>query len=313
VKLNDATIHRSKSGWRTYFSLIALLAIFASCCWAQAAIPPRPAEGEFFHDLADQVAAGEVQEIQNIQQNVFRQVGVPIVVVTINQMSEYDPESPSIESFARRWFDSWGIGSQSKNDGMLIIVSIADRKARIELGAAWDRRFDAFSKQLMDRKMVPQFKEGNYGKGILAAVRSLAEIAVAGPNANPPAPSLTDRILNNPDMDFNRQNNPIRQKVGGWAIPLMMVVGLGCLLASIWFPDQRKALLICGLVLVGLAVLFWILVGFLVLWGFITGKIQFGRSGYSGGNYSSGWGGGGGGGGGFGGGSSGGGGASGSW
>jgi len=261
---------------------------------AFAAIPPQPEAREFFHDLAGIINADDTQTITNLQQEVFRQVGVPIVVVTVSRMSEYDPESPSVESFARRWFDAWGIGTQQKNDGMLIIVSTGDRKARIELGAQWERRFDEFCQQLMDKKMVPRFKEGNYGKGIADAVASLAEIANQGPNANPPSPSLTDRILDNPVLKFNRQNNPIAQKGGSGVIILMVVLGLACLAGSIFLPQYRKPLLISGLVLIGLAVLFWIVV---LIFAILT------RGG----------GGGGGGGGGFGGGSSGGGGASGSW
>jgi len=282
-----------------------MLACLVSMAWvlaASAAIPSRPADRDFFHDLAHIIPDGERQAVTNLQQQVFAQTGVPIVVVTINEMREYDPESPSIESFARRWFDSWGIGTQEKNDGMLILVSIGDRKARIELGAQWERRFDEFCQQLMNKKMVPRFKEGNYGKGISDAVASLAQIAKNGPGAAPPGPSLTDRILNNPVMEFNRQNNPIAKKGGPVVIILMMVVGLACVAGSIFLPEYRKPLLIAGVVLIGLAVLFWVVVLIVVLLGRSRGGLHSGG----------GWGGGGGGGG-FGGGSSGGGGASGSW
>jgi len=260
------------------------------------AIPPQPADREFFHDLAGVVDAGDAQTITNLQQEVFRQCGVPIVVVTINRMRDYDPESPSIESFARRWFDTWGIGTQANNNGMLILVSTGDRKARIELGAEWERRFDEFCQQLMNKKMVPRFKEGNYGRGLVAAVNSLAEIAEAGPQSTPPSPSLTDRILESPVLKFNRQNNPIAKKGGPVVLTLMVVVGLGCLVAAIFLPQYRKPLLIVGGGLVALALFFWIVV---MILAFLF--------------RSRGGGGGGGGGGGFGGGSSGGGGASGSW
>jgi len=259
------------------------------------AIPPKPADRAFLHDLAGVVDAGDAQTITNLQQEVFRQCGVPIVVVTVRYMADYDPQSPSIESFARRWFDTWGIGTQANNNGMLIIVSTGDRKARIELGAEWERRFDEFCQQLMNKKMVPRFKEGNYGKGLIAAVSSLAQIAEAGPQSTPPSPSLTDRILDNPVLKFNRQNNPISKKGGPVVILLMVVVGLGCLVAAIFLPQYRKPLLIGGGGLVALALFFWIVVMILAFLFRARG------------------GGGGGGGGGFGGGSSGGGGASGSW
>jgi uncharacterized protein len=274
-----------------------LLVLCVCSSTAFAAIPPKPADRDFFHDLAGIIDANDAQTITNLQQELFDKTGVPIVVVTIRRMADYDPQSPSIESFARRWFDTWGIGTQAKNDGMFIIVSTDDRKARIELGAQWERRFDEFCKRLMDKKMVPRFKEGDYGKGIADAVASLAEIANQGPNANPPSPSLTDRILDNPVLRFNRQNNPIAKKGGSGVLILMVVIGLGCLAASIFLPQYRKPLLIAGGALVALALFFWIVV-------IILAVIFRSRGG---------GGGGGGFGGGFGGGSSGGGGASGSW
>ena len=147
----------------------------------------------------------------------------------------------------------------------------------------------------------PQFKQRNYGQGLIAAVSSLAELAAAGPRSKPPTPALTDRILDSPILKFGRQNNPIAQKGGPLVITLMVIAGLGCVFASIFLPQYRKPLLIGGLVLLGLALLFWIV----VLLVFAFGRWSGGSGGgFSGGGFS---------GGGFSGGSSGGGGASGSW
>jgi uncharacterized protein len=270
---------------------------------ARADFPPRPADEAFFHDLAGLIDEPDAEAIRSLQQSTFQQCGVPIVVVTIRWMRDYAPGN-SIEGFTRQWFDTWGIGSQKKNDGILILVSKDDRKARIELGADWGRRFDGFSKHLMDRKMVPEFKKGDYGMGIRIAVENLAKIALDGPNTGPPEPEFVDRLLENPVMDFNRQNNPIGNRKGGsFIILLMTFLGVGCLIAGIFVPAYRKPLLITGGVLIALALFFWIFIGIIA----IIGKVNHLRDGGS--FFESG----GGGGGGFGGGSSGGGGASGSW
>lgn len=287
--------------------LLALLA--AVCALAPSAfadIPPVPAKFDLFHDLAGIVDDAEEQSIRTLQQQLLEQARVPVVVVTVRSMREYDPQSPSIESFARRWFDTWGIGSQGKNDGVLIIVSSGDRKARIELGADWGGRFDPFCRRMMDDEMVPRFKEGRYGAGLLAAVQSLAEIARAGPNSEPPDPGLATRILENPTLKFAHENNPIANGGVRWILPLMLVTGVGFLIAAVFFPSYRKGLIIAGLALIGLALFFWIVVVVFVLFNMATGRVRGSYRG--GGGFSFG-----GGGGGFGGGSSGGGGASGSW
>lgn len=286
------------STWPKRFGLrLAGWVILASLITSRAEIPPRPQAGEFFHDLAGIVNDADEQKIRSLQQDTFKRVAVPIVVVTVNRMQDYDPGSPSIESFARRWFDTWQIGTKIKNDGMLVIVSSGDRRARIELGAEWERRFDPFCKRVMDKKMVPEFKSGNYGAGLIAAVESLAAIARSGPKAEPPGPELTERILENPVMKFATENNPIADRHGPMALILMIVAGLGCLGAAIYFPEQRKILVITGIALLALALIFWIVMFALLI--FLKA-----RRGFSGGGY---------GGGGFGGGSSGSGGASGGW
>lgn len=43
----------------------------------------------------------------------------------------------SVEQYARQLFDHWGPGFKDRNYGILLLVSVGDRKARIELGAGW--------------------------------------------------------------------------------------------------------------------------------------------------------------------------------
>ncbi|NIP95915.1 MAG: TPM domain-containing protein, partial [Akkermansiaceae bacterium] len=100
-------------------------------------MPPKPADGEFFHDLAGVVSARDAEEIKRLQESTFKQRQVPIVAVTVERMSDYIPDAQTIESFAHLWFDAWGIGTPEKNDGILVIISIVDRKGRIELGKDW--------------------------------------------------------------------------------------------------------------------------------------------------------------------------------
>lgn len=282
-----------------------LLTLLLSAVTAAADIPSVPEDGRLIADLAGIIHEADEQALSAFLEQVLEQCQVPIAVVTIRRMSDYDPGSPSIESFARRWFDTWGIGYRGSNNGVLVIVSSGDRKARIELGADWGGRFDGFCRQLMDKKMVPQFRDGHYGAGLTAAVASLGELAKRGPEAEAPDEPLSERILTSAVFKFATQSNPIGQRGGAVVLVLMVVAGLGCLTAACFFPAQRKTLIIVGFILIGLAVLFWVVFAIFVLWNVATGRVQIG---VGGGGY-----GGGGSGGGFGGGTSGGGGASGSW
>jgi uncharacterized protein len=259
------------------------------------AIPPTPQAGDFLHDLAGLLTADELGSLRTRQREVFQQTQIPIVVVTVPAMNQYVPGSTSIETFARLWFNTWGIGSQRKNDGILVIVSRNDRRARIELGVEWGRRWDNYAQHVMNERMVPRFKTGNYGAGLIAGMEALARAAQAGPKSEPPAPSALEKFMASPVVKFARENNPLMERYGKWA-PLLLLVGGLLVVAGLVIPEYRWKLIGLGLGLIGLVVLFWVVA---IILAFLFRGSSRGSSG--------------GGGGGFGGGSSGGGGASGSW
>ncbi len=275
-------ITRMYQCWPQVSVLVMILAWHASPLQA-IEIPPQPAiegHGEFVHDLAKLLgdSPDARRRIAAAQKVAFEKHDVPIVVVTINQMSRYGYRRDSIEPFARAWFNAWEIGtmrtSGGHNRGILLLVSVVDRKARIELGADWGTGFDKSCQEIMNLRIVPNFKKKDYAAGITAGVEALAEMAAGGPAGRPPS----------------------FRSWGGWALsgPAKIVELLGKFIAAF---GQLAFLAIIVVVLVVLE-----MCGIEVC-GSGDGS-GWGGGGSSGGGYS---------GGGFGGGFSGGGGASGSW
>ena len=78
-------------------------------------------------------------------------------------MTAYGVAGYTIERYATALFNEWGIGSQQRNYGMLLLVSLGDRRARIELGAGWGLDYNRQSQNIMDSLIVPSFKQGAYG------------------------------------------------------------------------------------------------------------------------------------------------------
>jgi len=110
--------------------------------------------------------------------------------VTIYQMSEYGYSGSNIQPFAKDWFNTWEIGTMDRpgghNRGILVLVSVKDRKGRIELGGDWGHRFDLSCQDVMDNLMIPHFKNGDYAAGLAAGVKALGEMAAVGPKGQPP-------------------------------------------------------------------------------------------------------------------------------
>ena len=142
----------------------------------------RPSDRQFTQDLANLIKEPELREIGEITDRLWTDKSIPIVVVTIGSMADHCPFKLRIETFAHLLFDQWQIGpaevnGQDWNRGILLLVSQRDRKARIELGAGWRRDQDRQCQRIMQERIVPHFKQGDYSGGILAGVKALDGLA----------------------------------------------------------------------------------------------------------------------------------------
>ena len=144
--------------------------------------PKRPGPREFVVDKASLLDAATKQKLKAICDKLLTEKAAPLIVVTIPSMASCGASGWRIESFAQVLFDQWGIGhkeirGQPWNRGILLLISKGDRKARIQLGAGWGRREDGLCQQIMNTRIVPFFKKGDFGKGVLAGVEALDKMA----------------------------------------------------------------------------------------------------------------------------------------
>lgn len=95
-------------------------------------------------------------------------------MVTIRSIRDYPgTDNASIENFATALFKQWGIGNLPKNDGILLLVAVADRQARVELGAGYPPSRDADANLIMQKVIVPKFRQGEYARGIKDGVKAI--------------------------------------------------------------------------------------------------------------------------------------------
>jgi len=143
----------------------------------QLTYPPKPGGRDFIVDAASFINDKDAAEIKQICDKVLTEKGVPIIVVTIESMAKYGAGGWDIRVYAQNLFNNWGIGYKKWNHGMLLLVSKGDRKARIELGADWANTKNTECRKIMDRLIIPDFKEGKFSAGILAGVKGMDALA----------------------------------------------------------------------------------------------------------------------------------------
>jgi len=229
-----------------------------------------------------------------------QQTSNQLVVVTLPSLGGYD-----IADYGYQLGRYWGIGQQDKDNGALLIVSRDDRKLRIEVGYGLEGSLtDALSSAIMQQRILPQFRNGDFESGIEQGVDAMLKILAGDADevrvlADSPPAQAAGRLesLFAPFMIMGVfAGSLLKSRFGNKAIPLVP----GILLPLVWWLSGS----------IVLAVVVAIAVGLFLFGGGGRGGGRRGSQGgyYGGGGYS-------GGGGGFsgGGGSFGGGGASGGW
>lgn len=130
---------------------------------------------DYVNDFANVMSSPDKEAVTKLFEKVEHQTGREIVVVTINSMSDYGVSETTIESFATKLFNTWGVGHKKSNDGVLILVSVKDRKCRIELGGAFAHYYDSVMNDVVQEKMIPYFRTDDYSRGIYEGARGVVE------------------------------------------------------------------------------------------------------------------------------------------
>jgi uncharacterized protein len=139
--------------------------------------PGPPPAGVYHVDEAGVLGPAESQEVDRIAAELLADHGVPLIAVALTSLASRGAAGYTIERYATELFNRWGIGSPDRNFGMLLLVSVADRRARIELGADWDRAYDAVAAEVMSSLILPEFRAERYAEGVLAGARGLDAMA----------------------------------------------------------------------------------------------------------------------------------------
>jgi len=129
----------------------------------------------YVSDFAGVFATNDVTVLNGFLKQVEDQTTAEIAVVTIRTL-----DGGEISDFANRLFAKWGIGQKKKDNGVLLIAAIDDRKVWIEVGYGLEEVIpDARAGSILDERVVPEFKEGRYGAGLARGAQALAVLAAA--------------------------------------------------------------------------------------------------------------------------------------
>jgi uncharacterized protein len=144
---------------------IFLLYIVLGAIHAQE-LPEPPNPPRLVNDFADMLTAYEENQLESRLVNYNDTTSTQIAIVIIRSLQGYD-----IFEYAQALAQKWQIGQQSKNNGLLILISKEDRKIRIHTGYGLEEYLpDIKSKHIINEILTPNFKEGKYAQGLNLAL-----------------------------------------------------------------------------------------------------------------------------------------------
>jgi len=148
------------------------LLIMVPCATLQAQEPTLPDYVGYVNDFAGVLSPGVESQIAGLTQQIERKTTAQIAVVTIPSVKPLE-----IEQYAVRLFEKWSIGQRGKDNGILILMAVADKKIRIETGYGLEGALpDAICSQIIHQVMIPQFKKGEIEKGLLFGAAAVSEL-----------------------------------------------------------------------------------------------------------------------------------------
>lgn len=158
-----------------------------------------PELNDYVNDYAEILSDQEEADISAVCADLQDATDVHLVVLTVESLN-----GNSIEQFSIEVAEAWGVGNRERDDGLIILVAKEERRVRIEVGYGLEGDItDVASAYIIDRQMVPAFKDGEYGAGLLQGVESLSELARGAdledlkPTYEPPPYRLSESQMRN--------------------------------------------------------------------------------------------------------------------
>ncbi|OHA92853.1 MAG: hypothetical protein A2W58_03320 [Candidatus Zambryskibacteria bacterium RIFCSPHIGHO2_02_38_10.5] len=132
-------------------------------------VPAKP--NAFVQDYAKMLSVEQVSLLETKLRAFEKQTTNEISVVTI-----FSLDGDTIENVAQEVFTKWGIGKIDKNNGVLLLISLGDRKTRIHTGYGVEGGLtDIGTSYIQSDIITPTFRAGDYFSGIDGAIDKIIQ------------------------------------------------------------------------------------------------------------------------------------------
>jgi uncharacterized protein len=144
-----------------------------------AQVPERPSPPRLVNDMAELFTSSQRAELEQLAVSFNDTTSNQIVVLTVKDLEGYDASA-----FAYEIGETWGVGQKKFDNGVVILVKpktgTGYGEVFIAVGYGLEGVLpDAVCKMIIDREMIPKFRDNDYYGGVMSAVSVIMPI-VAG-------------------------------------------------------------------------------------------------------------------------------------
>jgi len=139
------------------------------------ALKPEGYVSDFAHVIDPRSRAALEQYAGRVEQLT----GAQMALVTLPTL-----EGEPIDDVANTIYRSWGVGKKGKDEGIMLLLAVGDRRSRLEVGYGLEPILpDGFDGSVL-RDMRPALRAGRYGDAMLAAAETIGSTIAKAKNVS---------------------------------------------------------------------------------------------------------------------------------
>lgn len=136
----------------------------------KAAVEEFPQPKGHINDFGQLLTNEEKRLLSDIAAEFEKRTTNQLAVVTVETLSPYE----SIEPYATKLFNTWGIGQKDKNNGVLLLITVKERKVRIEVGLGLEKALpNDKCKEILQTEVTPRLKERAFYEAVRQGMQSI--------------------------------------------------------------------------------------------------------------------------------------------
>lgn len=147
--------------------IVALFLLTISAVGFAQDFPAKP--NKLVNDFTGTLSATELQQLEQKLVAFDDSSSTQIAIAILKSVGDYD-----INEYALELGRKWGVGSSGKNNGIMMLVALGDRKISIQTGYGLEGVLpDIYAKRIIENEIKPYFKTGNYYQGLEAGTDAI--------------------------------------------------------------------------------------------------------------------------------------------